>query len=294
MKRFNQFSEDIEITSNRYNDLVSRRQMKDKKRNRRKIEHEFSRSENQEKKVMKKEAEKTYGEEVDYSDWRKDFKATEYEFIDLIKPEPMQGVSEETYDPEVQGRSQIRKTGEGGRKYPSKKKSKPEIRRQKAIGGGKTAPVEYKDRKDIGKDKPRSEREQQPQKERGSKEVAKSYADAVKAKRREDAKKRAAAKKAGTTHETGVKKTSGKDASKQANKLLSKKTEKKVSPDYKPAKASGMTRQERMSQQRKGESKLKGIMKQQETDKYKKATGQNPDRKAKTKILGRVAKRMAS
>ena len=32
MKSFEQFSEDIEITSNRYNDLVSRRQMKDKKR----------------------------------------------------------------------------------------------------------------------------------------------------------------------------------------------------------------------------------------------------------------------
>ena len=201
----------------------------------------------------------------------------------------------EVYDPEVQGRSQIRKTGEGGRMYPSKKKSKPEIRRQKDIGGGKTAPVEYKDRKDIGKAKPRSEREQQPQKERGSKEVAKNYADAIKAKRREDAKKRAAAKKAGTTHSDGVKKTSGKDASKQGTKLLStKKPEKPVSPDYKPAKASGMTRSERMSQQRKGEAKLKGIMKDQETSKYKSATGQNPDRKAKTKILGRVAKRMAS
>ena len=261
MKSFEQFSEDIEITSNRYNDLVSRRQMKDKKRSRRKVEHEFSRSENQERKAMKKEREQTFGE---------------------------------VYDPEVQGRSQIRKTGEGGRMYPSKKKSKPEIRRQKAIGGGKTAPVEYKDRKDIGKAKPRSEREQQPQKERGSAEVKQSYADAIKARRREEAKKRAAAKKAGTTHETGVKKTSGKDASKTANKLLSKKTEKKVSPDYKPAKASGMTRSERMSQQRKGEAKLKGIMKDQETSKYKAATGVNPDRKAKTKILGRVAKRMSS
>ena len=254
MKRFDQFSEDIEITSNRYNELVSRRQMKDKRRNRRKVENEFSHAEKEERKEMQSEV----------------------------------------YDPEVQGRSQIRKTGEGGRMYPSKKKSKPEIRRQKAIGGGKTAPVEYKDRKDIGKAKPRSEREQQPQKERGSKEVKQSYTDAIKARRREEAKKRASAKKAGTTHSDGVKKTSGKDASKTANKLLSKKTEKKVSPDYKPAKASGMTRSERMSQQRKGEAKLKGIMKDQETSKYKSATGQNPDRKAKTKILGRVAKRMAS
>ena len=261
MKSFEQFSEETDMTSDQYNKMQSRRQLRDKRRSRSETRSEFDKSDKFERRQM--------------------YKARK-------------SVTEETYDPEVQGRSQIRKTGEGGRMYPSKKKSKPEIRRQKAIGGGKTAPVEYKDRKDIGKPKPRSEREQQPQKERGSKEVTKSYADAIKARRREEAKKRAAAKKSGTTHETGVKKTSGKDASKTANKLLSKKTEKKVDPNYKPAKASGMTRSERMSQQRKGESKLKGIMKQQETDKYKKATGQNPDRKAKTKILGRVAKRMAS
>ena len=37
-------------------------------------------------------------------------------------------------------------------------------------GGGKMAPVDvtYKDRKDIGSTKARSEREQQPTKERGS------------------------------------------------------------------------------------------------------------------------------
>ena len=261
MKSFEQFSEETDMTSDQYNKMQSRRQLRDTKKSRTRVQNEFEKSDKFERRKMYQA--------------RKD-------------------VNEETYDPEVQGRSQIRKTGEGGRMYPSKKKSKPEIRRKKAIGGGKTAPVEYKDRKDIGKPKPRSEREQQPQQERGSKEVKQSYADAIKARRREEAKKRAAAKKGGSTHETGVKKTSGKDASKTANKLLSKKTEKKVSPDYKPAKASGMTRSERMSQQRKGEAKLKGIMKDQETSKYKAATGQNPDRKAKTKILGRVSKRMAS
>ena len=40
--------------------------------------------------------------------------------------------------------------------------------RVKAIGGGKTAPVTYKDRKDIGTQKKRETREQQPTKERGS------------------------------------------------------------------------------------------------------------------------------
>jgi len=35
-------------------------------------------------------------------------------------------------------------------------------------------------------------------------------------------------------------------------------------------------------------------MKQQETEKYRKETGQNPDAKGKTKILGRVHKRMSN
>ena len=54
-----------------------------------------------------------------------------------------------------------------------------------------------------------------------------------------------------------------------------------------------MTRQERMKQQRKGETMLRGIMKDQETAKYKKETGQNPDAKGRTKIMGRVHKRMS-
>ena len=252
--------EDIQISGNQYNKDVSARQERDKKRSQDHVDSQFYKSDKIERRQMLNR----------------------------------RRAANEAYDPEVQGRSQIRKGGEGGRLYPAKKKSTPERRRVKAVGGGKTAPVEYKDRKDIGKQRARSEREQQPQKERGSKEVAQSYADKVKAERRAKAKARIAAKNSGS-HETGVKKTSGKEASKQASKLLSTKTpEKPVSPDYKPQKASGMTRSERMSQQRKGESKLKGIMKQQETDKYKSATGQNPDRKAKTKILGRVAKRMAS
>ena len=37
-----------------------------------------------------------------------------------------------------------------------------------------------------------------------------------------------------------------------------------------------MTRAERMSVVRKGETKLRNIMKGQETEKYKKATGQDP------------------
>jgi len=197
----------------------------------------------------------------------------------------------EVYDPEVQGRSQIRKTGEGGRLYPSKKKSDPERRRMKATGGGKQEPVQYKDRKDIGTPKPRSQTQQQPTKERGSAEVKQSYADKVKAERRKAAQARAAAKQSGGTTTTDEPKS--KDTEKAGTKLLSKKNpEKPVSPDYKPAKASGMTRQERMKQQRAGETMLRGIFKDQETAKYKKETGQNPDAKGRTKIMGRVHARM--
>lgn len=208
------------------------------------------------------------------------------------KDKPKQ-TTNEVYDPEVQGRSQIRKTGEGGRVGRDRRKSEPERRRMKATGGGKTTPVSYKDRKDIGDQKQAATRVQQPTKERGSAEVKQSYADKVKAERKAAALARRQAKSGGGE----VKKptTSSRDTEKQASKLLTKKTpEKKVSPDYKPAKASGMTRAERMKQQRKGETMLRGIMKDQETSKYKKETGQNPDAKGRTKIMGRVHKRMST
>ena len=203
----------------------------------------------------------------------------------------------EAYDPEVQGRSQIKQTGADGRKEPkrdSASRRRPGVKpRVKATGGGQSAPVgEYKTRKDVGKTQARSEREQQPTKERGSTEVKQSYADKVKAERKKAAQARIAAKKGGGDVKKSA--TSTKDASKEASKLLKKKETKSVSPDYKPAKASGMTRQERMKQQRKGETMLRGIMKDQETAKYKKETGTNPDAKGRTKIMGRVHKRMST
>ena len=77
--------------------------------------------------------------------------------------------------------------------------------------------------------------------------------------------------------------------------MLTKKTPKKEpAPGYKPAKASGKTRAERDKIRGEGERYLKGIMKDQETAKYKKTTGKSPDAKGKTKILGRVNKRMST
>ena len=104
----------------------------------------------------------------------------------------------EVYDKDVMDRSQIRKTGEGGRIGADRRKSEPERSRMKAVGGGKMAPVgAYKDRKDIGTQRQVSTRQQQPEKERGSAEVKQSYADKVKAERRAAAKARIAAKAAG-------------------------------------------------------------------------------------------------
>ncbi|AIR93418.1 hypothetical protein AVU42_gp045 [Prochlorococcus phage P-TIM68] len=185
---------------------------------------------------------------------------------------------EAVYDKDVMGRSQIRKTGEGGRIQPKRKQTEPEKRRMKAVGGGKMAPAKtYKDRKDIGQPNVKRSpagRQQQPTKERGTAGLS------PREQQRKAAMERRAAKK-------GVK-------TKTADELLAKKAKAKVDPNYKPQKASGMTRAERMSVVRKGETKLRNIMKGQETDKYKKETGQNPDKKGKMKIMGRVHQRMST
>ena len=185
---------------------------------------------------------------------------------------------EAVYDKDVMGRSQIRKTGEGGRIQPKRKQTEPEKRRMKAVGGGKMAPAKtYKDRKDIGQPNVKRSpagRQQQPTKERGTAGLS------PREQQRKAAMERRAAK-------TGAK-------PKTADELLRKKAKAKVSPDYKPQKASGMTRAERMKVVRKGETKLRNIMKDQGIADYKKETGKDPDKKAKTKIMGRVHQRMST
>ena len=194
----------------------------------------------------------------------------------------------EAYDKDVMGSSQIKKTGEGGRIGADRRKSEPEKRRMKAAGGGKMVPAKsYKDRKDIGTQRQTSTREQQPEKERGSAEVKQSYADKVKAERKKAAQARIAAKKGG-------KPAPEKKATPSASQLLSKKKKAAVNPNYKPQKASGKTRAERDKIRGEGERYLKSVFKEQETAKYKKETGQNPDAKGRTKILGRVNKRMSN
>ena len=146
----------------------------------------------------------------------------------------------EVYDKDVMGRSQITKQGEGGRVGAKRKKTEPEKKRVKAIGGGKTAPAKtYKDRKDIGTQKPRSQREQQPTKERGSAGLS------AREQQRKAAQERRAAKSGAKT--------------KSADELLRTKAKKTVDPKYKPVKSSGLTTKERKALYKKGERTLRDI-----------------------------------
>ena len=129
----------------------------------------------------------------------------------------------------------------GGEKIGSeRKKTEPEKKRTRAVGGGKTAPAkDYKPRKDIGTQRQRSEREQQPTRERGSASLS------AKEAQRKAYKERKA-------RESGAQ-------TKTASQLLSKKT-KAVDPKYKPRKVSGLTKTERKALYKKGERKLRDLV----------------------------------
>ena len=159
----------------------------------------------------------------------------------------------EVYDPDVVGKSQIRKQGEGGRVGRMRKQSEPEKRRMKAVGGGKMVPAKtYKDRKDIGTQRKTSDRQQQPTQARGS---------AALSPREQQAK----ARRERMAARSGATKVKPKDLKKSADKLLATKKKKTADPNYKPQKASGYTRDERhrlrnaarrlMSDMRKGKEK---------------------------------------
>ena len=202
-----------------------------------------------------------------------------------------QFMTEASMPDELAGGASVRQSGEGGRVDRKRKKSEAKTRRMKAVGGGKMAPVTYKDRKDIGTQKKRETREQQPTQARGS--AADAQKAAAKAERKRAAQARIAARKSGGEVKKDT--TSSRDKEKTATKLLSTKKEKKpVNPNYKPAKPSGKTRAERDKIKNQANKYLKSVFKDQETAKYKKETGQNPDAKGRTKILGRVNKRMST
>ena len=160
----------------------------------------------------------------------------------------------EAYDPDIQGRSQITKSGEGGRIGRKRKQTDAEKKRVRAVGGGKTVPAKtYKDKADIGKtNKKRSPagRQQQPTQQRGS--AALSAKEAQK-KAYLERKKKSAVKDEASGKDKKI------DLKKSADKLLAKKAKKTVSPKYKPVKATGYTTAERQKITRAGQRLVKDI-----------------------------------
>ncbi len=154
----------------------------------------------------------------------------------------------EAYDHDVESRSQITKSGEGGRIGRKRKQTDAEKKRVRAVGGGKTVPAKtYKDKTDIGKtNRKRSPagRQQQPEKKRGSAALSPKEAQKKAYKERK-------------AREKGAK-------TKSADELLTKKTKKKVHPNYKPQKASGYTAHERRKIRRAGERLVRDIKKGKE------------------------------
>lgn len=155
--------------------------------------------------------------------------------------------AERPYDAQFMSGAQVVRTGgDGGRVGAERRKSTPERQRMRTVRNPETGalerkPASYKDRSDIGTQKPRSTREQQPTQERGS--AAAASAEAIRAERRRAAAARAAAKKkpaSGGTETTPAKpaasKPKSKDVEKQASELLSKAAPK---PKPKPAASSG-------------------------------------------------------
>ena len=166
----------------------------------------------------------------------------------------------EAYDASVMSSSQIRRTGQGGRIGPDRTKTDPEIRRVKAVGSGKTVPAKrYKKRSDAETPRPTSTRVQQPTKERGSAALSPKEAQ----------RKAYLERKA---KETGK-------ATPTASQLLAKKSKSTVSPNYKPAKASGLSPQERNKQTRQGEAKLRDLVLQ--------ATGKKSEKELKNRYTSR-------
>jgi len=194
----------------------------------------------------------------------------------------------EAYDKEVMSGSQIRQTGAGGRIRPKRKKSTPEIRRMKAVGGGKMEPVIYKPRKDIGIDRKTETRVQQPTQERGSADVRARAAAAAKEERRRAAQARIAAKKKGET--VSAAKPSAKEAEKAGTKLLStKKPEAKPAAEKKPRPApSGKTRAERDKERNAALRAKYNAEKEKALAGYKEVHGSLPKGKERTKLLAAV------
>ena len=192
----------------------------------------------------------------------------------------------EVYDKDVMGSSQIRKTG-GETIGKDRKQPASMTRKMKAVGGGKMEPEKSRARrKDAGQQKPKSQIQQQPTKERGSAEVKQSYADKVKAER----KKAALARRSGGVVKKDT--TSSKEKESAATKLLSKKsTTVKKEPSrtnrkWKHESGGGMTPKERASARNKERSSKLKAKKAELIKGFTDTHGRAPKGSEKTRLLG--------
>lgn len=198
----------------------------------------------------------------------------------------------EVFDKDIVGSSRITRQGEGGRIDPrTRKKTTPEKRRVKAVGGGKTEPVEYKPRKDIGTQRQVSTRTQQPTQERGSADVKAKAAAAAKEERKKAALARIAAKKKGET--AAADKPKAKEVEKQASKLLSTKKPEAAKPapakprrQWKSETGGAMTRQERDKARNKEKGEALKKRKAELIKDFTEKNGRAPKGSERTKLLG--------
>ena len=164
----------------------------------------------------------------------------------------------EAYDADLMRSASVRKTGEGGRIAPERKKSAPEMRRMKQAKAGETRqPTSYKTRKDVGQQ--RGTQTAAPTQERGS--AREAQLAAAKAERKRAAQARIAAKKTGGSA-PAAEKPKAKDLSAQARKLTAKKA---PQVDQRPADQPkrpvvGMSRAERSRITKKGERRLRDLV----------------------------------
>ena len=117
----------------------------------------------------------------------------------------------------------------------------------------------YKTRKDVGKQRPRSDREQQPTQDRGSAGLS------AKEAQRKAYRERKAREKGAKT--------------KSADELLRKKDKPKTDPKYKPREKSGLTTKQRKALYKKGERTLRDILLQ--------ATGKKSEKELKHRITSK-------
>ena len=164
------------------------------------------------------------------------------EFMSLIQ---------ERMDDDMRDRSQIT-GGAGGTKIGrDRKKSPAEMRRTKAVGGGKTEVIKpYKKRSDIGQQRG----SQGPELKAGTAGTKGS----AKMSARELQKKAYLERKAREKGGGSAKAPSKKEMSDTAKKVAAK-PKKEVSPKYKPQKASGYSRDERRKLKRAGDRLIKDI-----------------------------------